>query len=302
MAGPWDALGAGIERGVAAYLQGQETQAQRKREEEEKARLEREWLLRKMQGESAMGQAAWERQFAEQKLAEARTAEERQRQADMEAAAREQGYKKELLQMELGARPGKEPEKALYDKQGFNGEVALFYALANQGLQSDSQLSQLLNTPQGQAVAENLVSRLVSTHRERWPGRNLEADFWAFFKARNPKLQSSADKAAAETVRQQNLAQQQAAREAQQAETKRLGAIPAQPQPGLLQSVSGAGRPAGVVVPSAGLPTALTQTISQQFSPDELAKLQMYDEAPDMTKQMMKSIEPFRSLLMRRGR
>jgi len=333
MAGVWDALGRGIESGVSAFLQGQEQQLRRRREEEEKAQRDKEWLLSKAQAQAGMEQADWARQQTEQKTGEAKyaswfaepnpaqgiegvpnyrelspgayipipLAEKQAMLKSQMEGAREWERKTRLEEIAAtGAVAGqKEKAKDLYSPKGFNGEVALWLAMGNLGIQTDLELDQLLNGPQGQAMATSLVNRLVSVHGERWPGRNLAGDFWQFLKARNPKLQSPADVMASEAAQAQARAQQETARTAQQAEQARLAPIAAVQTQQAAQRGLAAG---GVPVPiAAGMPAAMQANV-QPFTQDDLAKLRMYDEAPEMTKPMMKNVEPFRSLLMRRGR
>jgi len=300
MAGVWDALGRGIESGVSAFLQGQEQQLRRRREEEEKAQREKEWLFNKMRGEAGLSMA--ERQFGfEQEQAKAATAEQLRRSQEATAAsATEFERKKELIRLSAGLEAGKkEPTKDLYSPKGFNGEVALWLAMGNLGIQTDLELDQLLNGPQGQAMATSLVNRLVSVHGERWPGRNLAGDFWQFLKARNPKLQSPADIMASEAAQAQAQAQQQAGQAAAREQAiQQRPVIAAETQQAAQRGLAAGGAPVPI---AAGMPAAMQANV-QPFTQDDLAKLRMYDEAPEMTKPMMKNVEPFRSLLMRRGR
>ncbi len=189
MAGVWDALGAGIERGVAAYLQGQETQAQRKREEEEKARELERWLYGKMQSERAAGLS--ERQFElEQQQAEAartRAAEElvwRKSEGEAERASAE----KIAGMREGGKQKEQAPEKLLYTP-GFNNAAAFqLFSDYMGGQSSAAQLKAALGGPQGQQLAEGAVNFLSQTFGYLWPQRDLSTDFWRYFKGIAPNL------------------------------------------------------------------------------------------------------------------
>jgi len=298
MAGVWDALGRGIESGVSAFLQGQEQQLRRKREEEEKAQREKEWLLTKMRGEAGLSMAERQFGFEQEQAKEAAAARERAIQESIASQGRELAGQKELARLRASLEKGaKEPTPDLYDPN-FNPKVATALAMAFLDTTSGSYLQQYISGQQGQANAANIIASLVATHGKDHP--DLETNLWNLFdRIAQGKIQTPTEQIASEAARAQARAQQGAVRTAQQAEQARLAPIAAVQTQQAAQRGLAAG---GVPVPiAAGMPAALQANV-QPFTQDELAKLQMYDEAPEMTKPMMKNVEPFRSLLMRRGR
>jgi len=226
MAGPWDALGRGIESGVSAFLQGQEQQLRRKREEEEKAQREKEWILSKFQAQAGMEQADWARQQTEIKGQEAKhggwfvepnpaqgiegvpnyrelgpgsyipipLAEKQAMLKSQMEGAREWERKTRLEEIGATGRAAagkKEPlaEDILYNP-GFNPEAAWKLLVAYSGI-DPGNIRTLLMSPMGQGKAEDIVKTLVGIYGNKWP--SLSRDYWGFLKGFNPKLRSPED-------------------------------------------------------------------------------------------------------------